>query len=159
VRDEDGLALSSRNVYLSAAERARALRLSQALLAAAERWNGDADAARAALWDVLRDGESVDVDYAEVVDPETLVRLTGTGHAQARALVAARVGATRLIDNLLLALPGERGLHRAREGARATRNGPGNGPPAGERGLHRAREGARATRNGPGSPGLDLEDR
>jgi pantoate--beta-alanine ligase len=109
VRDHDGLALSSRNVHLSADERTRALRLSTALRSAAAGWDGDADAARAAMAAELRDGEGIDVDYAEVVDPLTLEPLAGGGHARARALVAARVGATRLIDNSLLSLPEPQG--------------------------------------------------
>jgi pantoate--beta-alanine ligase len=99
VRDDDGLALSSRNVHLTADERMCALRLSQALRHAADVWRGDADAARAALWSVLRDGDGITVDYAEVVDPDTLEPLSGGGHDTARALVAARIGGTRLIDN------------------------------------------------------------
>lgn len=99
VRDTDDLALSSRNVRLSAEERARALRLSRALRAAAATWSGDADAARAALWAELRDGDGIRVDYADVVDPDTLEPLAGPGHDRARALVAARIGSTRLIDN------------------------------------------------------------
>lgn len=104
VRDDDGLALSSRNVYLSAEERQRALRLSRALRAAAG-WEGDADTARAALWEVLGDGAGVDVDYADVVDEDTLQPLAGRGHTAARALIAARVGRTRLIDNARLVGP------------------------------------------------------
>jgi pantoate--beta-alanine ligase len=135
VRDDDGLALSSRNVHLTADERARALRLSQGLRDAAATWGGDADAARGALWSVLRDGDGISVDYAEVVDPDTLEPLSGPGHDTARALVAARIGGTRLIDNLLLAAgeaTGDHGAHVASdedgEGGcgGATRNGPGS---------------------------------
>ncbi len=100
VRDADGLALSSRNAYLSAAERTRALRLSQALRATADAWTGDAEQARAAMRSVLRDGDGIAVDYADVVDEHTLAPLNGAGHAGARAVVAARVGRTRLIDNI-----------------------------------------------------------
>jgi len=102
VRDDDGLALSSRNVYLSGEERARALTLSAALARAAQAWTGDADAAREVLIATLGVVPEIDVDYAEVVDEHTLVTLQGGGHRRARALVAARVGSTRLIDNLLL---------------------------------------------------------
>ena len=127
VRDDDGLALSSRNVRLSADDRLTALRLSASLRAADAAWGGDADRARAALWRTLRDGDGIDVDYADVVDEATLVPLTGAGHTAARALVAARVGGTRLIDNLLLALRKERELRPSAEAGRATRNGPGKG--------------------------------
>ena len=113
VRDPDGLALSSRNAYLSADERLRALALPNALRGAAAAWTGNADAARSVLRSVLEAAAGVDVDYAEVVDEHTLEPLRGTGHRRGRALVAARVGTTRLIDNLLLAL-------------RATHNGPGS---------------------------------
>ncbi len=102
VRDADGLALSSRNAYLSDAERLRALRLSHALRAAAGAWTGDADRARAEMRAVLRDGEGIVVDYADVVDEHTLAALSGDGHTRARAVVAARVGRTRLIDNCRL---------------------------------------------------------
>jgi pantoate--beta-alanine ligase len=103
VRDDDGLALSSRNVHLSADERARALTLPAALRRAGQSWTGDADAAREELVKTLVQVPGIAVDYAEVVDERTLEALHGRGHRRARALVAARVGATRLIDNLLLA--------------------------------------------------------
>ena len=131
VRDDDGLALSSRNVRLSADERVTALRLSAALRAAEGTWDGDADSARAALWRTLHDGEGIDVDYADVVDEATLVPLVGAGHARARALVAAWIGDTRLIDNLLLALPVERELDPSGDADRATRNGPAHGQETG----------------------------
>jgi pantoate--beta-alanine ligase len=105
VREPDGLALSSRNVYLSAAERAQALALSSAirrvesLVAAGERSRGVLiDAAREifAIESVIR------VDYVELVDWDTLLpvetALPGTLFA-----VAAWVGATRLIDNTIIA--------------------------------------------------------
>jgi pantoate--beta-alanine ligase len=150
VREDDGLALSSRNVRLSADERVRALRLSAALRAADETWGGDADRARSAMWRTLRDGDGIDVDYANVVDEATLAPLSGDGHTAGRALVAARVGATRLIDNLLLALRKERELRPSAEAGRATRNGPGKGSSARERELRPSAEAGRATRNGPG---------
>lgn len=105
VRDSDGLALSSRNAYLSAEERRRALALSGALRRAAQAWTGDADAARVVLRSALESAAGVDVDYADVVDGHTLVPLRGGGHRCGRALVAARVGSTRLIDNWKLEGP------------------------------------------------------
>jgi pantoate--beta-alanine ligase len=105
VRDADGLALSSRNVYLSADERERALVLSGALRRAAAAWTGDADAARSVLRSVLEATSGIAVDYADVVDEQTLTPLHGTGHRRGRALVAARVGSTRLIDNWKLEGP------------------------------------------------------
>ena len=104
VRDADGLALSSRNAYLSAPEREQALALSRALAAgqAAADAGGDPDAVRAAARAVL-DGAAVGTDYVAVVDPVTFEDVTGAaadlaGRSAVLAL-AATVGATRLIDN------------------------------------------------------------
>jgi pantoate--beta-alanine ligase len=102
VREADGLALSSRNGYLEPAERRAALALSAALrLAAAAYASGERDpgALRAALRSRLEVEPLVSVDYAEVVDSETF-RPPGR-----LAVVAARVGRTRLIDNHDLADP------------------------------------------------------
>jgi len=104
VRDPDGLAISSRNVYLSAAERARALTLSRAvhrvesLVAEGERRAG---VLIAAAREIFASEPEVRVDYVEVVDWSTLLPVenaaTGTLFA-----VAAVVGKTRLIDNAIL---------------------------------------------------------
>ncbi len=102
VRDADGLALSSRNAYLSTDERADALALSAALRAVAAQWDGDASAARIFLRRTLSAASGVRLDYAEVVDPETLAPLEGVVAGPAQALVAAFVGTTRLIDNIRL---------------------------------------------------------
>jgi len=107
VREPDGLALSSRNRYLSAEERRAAAVIPRALRAAAELATGgvrDAAAVRARLQAVLGLEPQLRVQYAEVVDPETLAPLA-TLTAPARAIVAAYAGTTRLIDNHLL-LPG-----------------------------------------------------
>lgn len=97
VREPDGLALSSRNAFLSAADRTRATVLHRALTAGAGvSARGPAavlDAARA----VLAQEPAVAVDYLELRDPQ-LGPVPTPGRA--RLLVAARVGATRLIDNL-----------------------------------------------------------
>lgn len=106
VREPDGLALSSRNVYLTAAQRAQARAVPEALEAvlAAVAW-GERDvrrleeAMRAAV--VERAGDEVEIGYAAVVDPGTLEPL-GTFIDAARALIAVRVGTTRLIDNCSL---------------------------------------------------------
>jgi pantoate--beta-alanine ligase len=102
VRDADGLALSSRNAYLSADERRDALALSRALRAVADGWGGDAGWARSTLRTMLGDAPGLDLDYAEVVDPDTLEPIDGVADGPAQALVAARVGTTRLIDNIRL---------------------------------------------------------
>jgi len=104
VRDPDGLALSSRNAYLSADERRVAPLLHRALDAGAAALRGGAepDAARAAMHALLSGEPAFTVQYAEAVDPDTLEPLAAalpTG-GTARLLVAARLGRTRLIDNL-----------------------------------------------------------
>ncbi len=109
VRDADGLALSSRNAYLSEQERRDALAISAALREAAAAWDGDAGAARSRLRSRLAAAPGLRLDYAEVVDPETLEPLESVAAdptRPARALVAAYVGPpgrqTRLIDNVRL---------------------------------------------------------
>ena len=103
VREADGLAMSSRNVYLSAEERQAALALSRALQRARELYAGgerDARVLREALWS----GSSVpgvEPEYAEVVDPGTLGPVERAADGVFCA-VAARVGRTRLIDNCVL---------------------------------------------------------
>ena len=98
VRDEDGLALSSRNAYLSAAERRRALSLHRALEAMAA--SGERDVA--ALLALGRAALDVDrLDYLEVVHAESLRPLRRV-EGPARALVAAWIGRTRLIDNVAI---------------------------------------------------------
>jgi len=103
VREPDGLAMSSRNVFLSADERERALALSRALRRAGELFAaGEADAAvlRAALLRELA-APGVEPEYAEVVDPRTLAGVV-RAFPGAVCAVAARVGKTRLIDNAVL---------------------------------------------------------
>lgn len=103
VREADGLAMSSRNQYLSPAERQRALALSRGLRAAAARLEaGERDAA--ALVAVARaalEGQVDAVDYVELRDADTLAPVA-TVDQPAVLLVAAFVGRTRLIDNLRL---------------------------------------------------------
>ena len=104
VREDDGLALSSRNRYLSGEERSRALVLSRALRAAVDAGPRGGDAALAAAHAVLDEATGVDLDYLALTAPD-LGPAPAAG--EARVLVAARLGATRLIDNLPLHL-GER---------------------------------------------------
>jgi pantoate--beta-alanine ligase len=104
VRDADGLATSSRNRYLSAKERAGALVLGRALAQARERIEaGERDAARIAeaVRERVAQEPRVALEYVAVVDPDTLADLE---RIEDRALVAlaAQVGGTRLIDNVLL---------------------------------------------------------
>ena len=101
VREPDGLALSSRNRYLSADERRQALALSRGLRAGAAASSGGARDVLAAARVVLQDAEGVDVDYLALTDPD-LHHPPDEGPA--RLLVAARVGGTRLIDNVPLTL-------------------------------------------------------
>jgi len=103
IRDADGLALSSRNAYLTASQRVSALALRRALLAgAAAAGSGQAPSAIAAAAQAVLDGESgVETDYVALVDPDTFEALDDRAHAARQAVlaVAARVGSTRLIDN------------------------------------------------------------
>jgi pantoate--beta-alanine ligase len=104
VREPDGLAMSSRNVYLSPEERRRALSLSQALkLAEQLALDGERDAAfiRRRMHEKLQSGGVDRIDYATIVDPETLIELEQLD-GPAIALIAAHVGKTRLIDNCRL---------------------------------------------------------
>jgi pantoate--beta-alanine ligase len=95
VRDSDGLALSSRNQYLSAEERATALAISQALLAGRCAAEGGSEAVLGAAKRVLAGEPGLAVDYLELRAADLTPARTGSG----RLLVAARVGGTRLIDN------------------------------------------------------------
>ncbi|HEU5315144.1 MAG TPA: pantoate--beta-alanine ligase [Chloroflexota bacterium] len=107
VREADGLALSSRNVYLSPDQRRHATALHRALqegrrrLTAGER---DPAALRAAMERILLDTPGVSAEYVAVVDPNTLEPLEAEIGAaqQAHALIAARLGPVRLIDNMAL---------------------------------------------------------
>jgi pantoate--beta-alanine ligase len=105
VRDPDGLALSSRNVYLEPVDRQAALALSAALAAARTAAAAGADAAEVhdAARRVLDAAPEVAVDYLELVDDETWGAPTPKTRA-GRLLVAARVGNTRLIDNVCVSL-------------------------------------------------------
>ncbi len=106
VRDSDGLALSSRNTYLSPEERQAARSLSQALFLARDRLKSgetDLQAVRRAMRELMEKHPEVTVDYATVCDPDTLQELA-TPQPKMVALVAARVGQTRLIDNLPIEL-------------------------------------------------------
>jgi pantoate--beta-alanine ligase len=104
VREPDGLAMSSRNSYLSAAERAAATVLRRSLVEAGRRIEqGERDAAEAAsgLRKMIESEPLAKVEYAEVVDPVSLQPLHEIA-GEALLAVAVRFGRTRLIDNLLV---------------------------------------------------------
>lgn len=102
VREADGLAMSSRNRYLSATERQTAAVLSAALRAGAAVSSGGADAVLAAAHAVI-DPTAVDLDYLVLTDPALGPAVPGE---EARLLIAARVGKPRLLDNIGLTLGG-----------------------------------------------------
>jgi len=113
VREADGLALSSRNVYLSTEERKAALVLSrslreiQAAIAGGER---DVVGLQQKLLRILSAEKLAGVDYATIVDAETFEPVTSIGARTAYVLLAVFIGQTRLIDNLLIepgSKPGE----------------------------------------------------
>jgi len=103
VRESDGLALSSRNRYLSTEERTQALALYRALqsVASMSAQERDAQVLQEHLRSCLEIAEGLRVDYAEVVNSRTLEAITNT-NGGALVAVAAWVGKTRLIDNILL---------------------------------------------------------
>ena len=100
VRDADGLALSSRNAYLSAHERGQATALSRALRAGATASADGPDAVLAAAHRIVEDA-AIDLDYLALTDPDLGEPVPGQ---DARLLIAARVGRPRLIDNIGLTL-------------------------------------------------------
>lgn len=104
VREPDGLAMSSRNRYLSPKERQQAVALSWALARAAELVESgerDGDTIRAAMRNTLTAAGIERIDYVSIADRETLAELPRIA-GPAVALIAAYVGETRLIDNRLL---------------------------------------------------------
>ena len=109
VRDPDGLAISSRNRFLSGAERRAALRLPRALAAGrAAAALGPVAVLEAAgeVLDGAPDGAVLQPDYLALVDPATFEPVAADYSGEARLVAAARAGATRLIDNVPLTLAG-----------------------------------------------------
>ena len=108
VRESDGLAMSSRNAYLSPEERQRALALSTALAEARQMVRDgatDAEQLRTHVRSVIDAAGGIEIDYVSVADEEGLEELNAI-ERPAIALLAARIGHTRLIDNTILVPPG-----------------------------------------------------
>ncbi|MFN0198920.1 MAG: pantoate--beta-alanine ligase [Planctomycetaceae bacterium] len=104
VRDPDGLALSSRNVYLSPSERNAALTLSRSLHFAEQELQADSveiGAVKHLMQQMFDTVDGVAVDYIAIADPETLAELAAPQEKMV-VLLAARVGQTRLIDNCVV---------------------------------------------------------
>ena len=105
VRDADGLALSSRNAYLTAEQRAAAPVIYRALSRSGELWwegQGDAELLRIAVRSILEEEPLIGgIDYVSVADAATLQELERVG-GPAMVSVAVRMGQTRLIDNVIL---------------------------------------------------------
>jgi len=104
-RDPDGLARSSRNLLLAPADRTRALSLSRALFAARAAWRAGERRVEALEARMRAELADVAVEYAEVRDPERFAERARGPLARGRALIAARVGSVRLIDNLDVSAP------------------------------------------------------
>jgi pantoate--beta-alanine ligase len=105
VREKDGLAMSSRNAYLTSEQRPAALTLYRSLLQARKRVEtGERDAARILeeARDLITAQPETDIDYLSICDPETLIDVERIDRPALMAL-AVRVGKTRLIDNTILA--------------------------------------------------------
>jgi len=104
IREPDGLALSSRNIYLSATERAEAPALFQGLRAAEETYatgTRNADTLRQLIEAPIRQTKGV-IDYVSIADPDTLAELEVIGARGAVVSLAVRFGTTRLLDNVIL---------------------------------------------------------
>jgi pantoate--beta-alanine ligase len=104
VREQDGLAISSRNAYLSGQERDAATKLFKALTVAKHSWDSgerSGEVLRFMMNAVLSGEPLVHTEYASIADPDTFVELDQIEFS-ARALLAVKIGNARLIDNLLL---------------------------------------------------------
>jgi pantoate--beta-alanine ligase len=109
VREADGLALSSRNVYLSPEDRAAAPLIHKSLKAVAAAYadgERDAEKLRAVGLKVLAQSDRIRPQYWDVRDPESLGAITTVGARGALCAVAAHLGTTRLIDNLVIGAGG-----------------------------------------------------
>ncbi|WP_110516437.1 pantoate--beta-alanine ligase [Herpetosiphon llansteffanensis] len=105
IREVDGLALSSRNSYLTPEQRAAAPVLYRALTAAQTAYAAgqtDAEAVRQLMLAALNQEPLANVDYVSIADPQSLQELTSIDQRGALVSLAVRIGKTRLIDNLIL---------------------------------------------------------
>ena len=109
VRDADGLALSSRNAYLTPEQRRQALALSKALDAGLAAASDGAGAVRTAARAVLDGEPEIALDYVALIDPGSAQEVARGYRGDAILAVAARVGTTRLIDNTPLVVSGSGG--------------------------------------------------
>ena len=112
VREPDGLALSSRNVYLDEHERQQATVLYRSLLAIRDAVEGglrDSAALVRAAHDLVEQSGPCEIDYVELVDPQSMQPLARLEEGSVLAAVAVRFGECRLIDNLLIDVGRDRG--------------------------------------------------
>jgi pantoate--beta-alanine ligase len=111
VREEDGLALSSRNSYLSPQERSRAsalyrsLKRAESLIAGGER---SAAAVRAQTMDILSRAQPTQIDYVALVRPDSFTEVETLTPPSVLVALAVRFGSTRLIDNMIIPFPESR---------------------------------------------------
>jgi pantoate--beta-alanine ligase len=117
VREPDGLALSSRNRYLSAEERTDALALSRALFAGRDALDGGPEAVRKAAAASLAEAGGLAVDYLALIDPADFTEAAPDHTGPAVLAVAAKAGSTRLIDNVPLDLAAGEPLKPPESGA------------------------------------------
>lgn len=103
IREEDGLAMSSRNIHLSAAEHEHALVLSKALTYVKDHFQTESiDILLKEAIAIIQSVKGVELDYFTIANSETLLPEEDKGAQHLVALVAAKVGETRLIDNMML---------------------------------------------------------
>jgi pantoate--beta-alanine ligase len=102
VREDDGLAMSSRNAYLSAADRERAVAISRALAAAERRAHEESLEAGLAAARAELEAAGIEAEYLEARDPDDLAQVSVLNGSPVLVAIAARVGDARLIDNVLI---------------------------------------------------------
>jgi len=111
VREPDGLAMSSRNIYLGEPERRAATCLSRALSKARDRWDAgerEANVLRRQVIDVIEKEALAQIDYVSVADAESLDELSGLASRSIMVSMAVHIGKARLIDNAVLTPPAGR---------------------------------------------------